>query len=248
MSVKFVLPSVEVAGITHPSDHVLDALDWFRDENCADWDDMEQALPEYGGRMCYQSWDRPNPDTATNWGYLHNIQKQSHYSVLEHTSVSFSIEGVSRTLSHEFVRHRHFSYSQLSQRYVDSSDVAFVLPPAFEGDDVAERMFEIDAEHSLRAYEFYQNHQMAKGLTKKQARESARGALLNAAETKFLVSGNLRAWMEFLVKRDNPAADAEIQRLAKIISGELAYIAPAVFSEESRKTWDTSYAQRVARQ
>ncbi|QIG58275.1 ThyX-like thymidylate synthase [Gordonia phage Skog] len=243
----FVLPTVTLAGHSVPSDDVLAKLEWFRNDNAADHDDLIQALPEYGGRMCYQSWDRPNPATATNEGYLHNIQMQSHYSVLEHSSVSLAIEGVSRTLSHEFVRHRHFSYSQLSQRYVDSSAVAFVMPPAFEGDEIAELAFRHDAKLSLNSYEFYQKHQMAKGLTKKQARESARASLLNAAETKFLVTGNLRAWMEFLVKRDNPAADAEIQRLAKMIAIELAELAPAVFSPESRTVWDTSYAQREAR-
>ena len=241
MTVNLVTPTVMVAAYTVPNQEILDKLDW-------DYgDDLLTALPEFGGRACYQSWEKPNPETATNAGYLLNILKQRHFSVLEHVSVSLYLEGISRSLTHEFVRHRHFSYSQLSQRYVDSTDVAFVLPPAFEGDDAAIRIFEIGREQDLLDYEALQKHQMAKGLTKKQARESARSGLPNATETKMLVTGNLRAWMEFLIKRDNPAADAEIQRLAKLIVAELQDLAPAVFSDTVRASWDDSFAQRVAR-
>lgn len=91
-----------------------------------------QALAEFAGRACYQAFERKRPETATNKGYLANIQKQSHWSVLEHASASLYIQGVSRALTHELVRHRHMSYSQLSQRYVDSGDVKFVIPPMIE--------------------------------------------------------------------------------------------------------------------
>ncbi|WNM69920.1 ThyX-like thymidylate synthase [Rhodococcus phage GuyFagieri] len=89
-----------------------------------------QCVPEFGGRACYQSWDRPGKKTRTNQGYLANILRQKHESVLEHASVSFYVTGVSRALTHELVRHRHLSYSQLSQRYVPSDNIRFVVPPA----------------------------------------------------------------------------------------------------------------------
>ena len=88
------------------------------------------ALAEFAGRACYSSWDKPNPATATNAGYLGHILEVGHESVLEHGSATFFIEGVSRSFSHEFIRHRHLSPSQLSQRFVDSSGVQFVVPPA----------------------------------------------------------------------------------------------------------------------
>src|SRR5688572_24839488 len=87
-------------------------------------------LAEFAGRACYESWERPNPATATNHGYLSNILDHKHYSVIEHAHFTLWITGVSRGLSHELVRHRHFSYSQRSQRYVDESDFAAVLHPA----------------------------------------------------------------------------------------------------------------------
>ena len=81
------------------------------------------ALVEFAGRACYQSWSKPNPKTATNAAYLRHIIDVGHFSVLEHASVSFYITGISRSATHELIRHRHFSYSQLSQRYVRSTSI-----------------------------------------------------------------------------------------------------------------------------
>src|SRR3712207_7558756 len=75
-----------------------------------------EALAEFAGRACYQSWDKPNPATATNAGYLRHILEVGHLSVLEHGTVTMYLTGVSRSLTHELIRHRHFSFSQLSQR------------------------------------------------------------------------------------------------------------------------------------
>ena len=86
------------------------------------------ALPELAGRLCYMSYGSPRP--GGNEAYLKHILEVGHESVLEHSNFSFIITGVSRSLTHELVRHRHLSPSQLSQRYVDESDVSFVLPPA----------------------------------------------------------------------------------------------------------------------
>ena len=80
--------------------------------------DGGQALAEFAGRACYESWHKPNPATATNAGYLRHILEVGHLSVLEHGSVTLYLRGVSRSLTHELVRHRHLSFSQLSQRYV----------------------------------------------------------------------------------------------------------------------------------
>src|SRR3954465_13830213 len=101
------------------------------------WDtDAEggQALAECAGRACYQSWGKPNPATATNAGYLRHILEVGHLSVLEHGSVSFYLSGVSRSLTPERVRPRHFSYSQLSQRYVPERDAAMVEPAVIAED------------------------------------------------------------------------------------------------------------------
>src|SRR4029078_10998681 len=89
------------------------------------------------GRLCYMS--QKNPASRATREYLENIKKQGHGSVLEHANYSLLLEGISRSLTHELVRHRAgFAYSQLSQRYVDESEANFVMPPAIIGDDVLE--------------------------------------------------------------------------------------------------------------
>src|SRR3954468_14127787 len=96
-----------------------------------------ERLAEFAGRLCYMS--QANPAKRPTREYLDNIKKQGHGSVLEHANYSLLLEGVSRSLTHELVRHRAgFAYSQLSQRYVDESDAAFVVPPAIIGDTALE--------------------------------------------------------------------------------------------------------------
>ena len=103
--------------------------------------DGGQALAEFAGRACYQSWRKPNPATATNEGYLDHILNVGHLSVLEHGTVTVYMTGVSRSFTHELVRHRHFSYSQLSQRYVPARNAAFVEPDIIAEDPHLHRVF-----------------------------------------------------------------------------------------------------------
>src|SRR3954449_6120675 len=93
-----------------------------------------QALAEFAGRACYEAWDKSNPATATNEGYLRHILEVGHLAVLEHGTVSVYLTGVSRSLTAELVRHRHFSYSQLSQRHLPEDGVAVVEPAVIAED------------------------------------------------------------------------------------------------------------------
>ena len=111
--------------------------------------DGGEALAEFAGRACYQSWSKPNPRTATNAGYLRHILEVGHLSVLEHGSVTFYLTGVSRSLTHELIRHRHFSYSQLSQRYVPERDAAMVEPDVIAADPELHARFVAATEASL---------------------------------------------------------------------------------------------------
>ena len=100
--------------VAHSEFHPPADVDWETDAAAG------EALVEFAGRACYQSWDKPNPRTATNAGYLRHILEVGHLSLLEHATVTFYITGISRSCTHELIRHRHFSYSQLSQRFVFS--------------------------------------------------------------------------------------------------------------------------------
>src|SRR5438128_8989463 len=114
--------------------------------------DGGQALAEFAGRACYQSWKKPNPATATNAGYLKHILEVGHLSVLEHGSVTFYLSGISRSLTHELIRHRHFSYSQLSQRYVPERNAAMVEPEVIANDPELHERFMAAAEAGVAAY------------------------------------------------------------------------------------------------
>lgn len=196
------------------------------------------ALVEFAGRACYQSWSKPNPRTATNAAYLRHIIDVGHFSVLEHASVSFYITGLSRSCTHELIRHRHFSYSQLSQRYVPENDSRVVAPPGIEDDPELLEIFAKAADASFAAYsELLNGLEAALGdqpsgtLRRKQARQAARSVLPNATETRIVVTGNYRAWRHFIAMRASEHADVEIRRLAIECLRQLADVAPQVFSD-----------------
>ncbi|GIJ37996.1 FAD-dependent thymidylate synthase [Micromonospora andamanensis] len=200
--------------------------------------DGGQALAEFAGRACYQSWKKPNPATATNAGYLAHILEVGHLSVLEHGSVSFYFTGVSRSFTHELIRHRHFSYSQLSQRYVPERDAAMVEPTVIAEDPELHKRFVEAAEASVRAY-----NDLLEGLERrfadvtnptlrrKQARQAARAVLPNATETRIVVTGNYRAWRHFIGMRATEHADVEIRELAVECLRQLQRVAPNVFAD-----------------
>jgi thymidylate synthase (FAD) len=200
--------------------------------------DGGQALLEFAGRACYQSWSKPNPKTATNAGYLQHIIDVGHFSVLEHASVSFYITGISRSCTHELIRHRHFSYSQLSQRYVPENESQIVVPPGMEDDDELRRILLAAADASRATYTELLRRLEAKFadqpnaiLRRKQARQAARAALPNSTETRIVVTGNYRAWRHFIAMRASEHADVEIRRLAIACLRQLVDVAPAVFGD-----------------
>lgn len=204
-------------------------------------DDCEggEALAEFAGRACYQSWSRPNPATATNAGYLAHIIDVGHLSVLEHGSVSFYLTGLSRSLTHELVRHRHFSYSQLSQRYVPADNFEAVCPDVIADDPELAEVFSramLAAEDAYRELAGRLDAKLAdRGVTgtarRKQARQAARAVLPNATETRIVVTGNYRAWRHFIAMRATEHADVEIRALAVECLRELQKAAANVFAD-----------------
>jgi thymidylate synthase (FAD) len=214
----------------------------------SDSDVPGQALAEFAGRLCYLSFGedaglegghKTIGGRTTNESYLANILQVKHGSVLEHAVWSFLFEGVSRALTHELVRHRAgFGFSQLSQRYVDESNIAFVLPPEIREDTPAFSVWENACEQSLEAYrhilEELSRHIGDQGpptMRKKRARQAARAVLPNCAETKLVVTGNARAWRHFVEMRGSPSADVEIRRLAVAVLRSLHEEAPSIFGD-----------------
>ncbi|SOC50459.1 thymidylate synthase (FAD) [Blastococcus aggregatus] len=200
--------------------------------------DGGQALAEFAGRACYQSWDKPNPATATNAAYLRHLLEVGHLSVLEHGSVSMYLTGVSRSLTHELVRHRHFSYSQLSQRYVPERDAEMVEPAVIAEDPELHALFQAATGAATEAYDALLAgleqrfaDQPNATLRRKQARQAARSVLPNATETRIVVTGNYRAWRHFVAMRASEHADVEIRELAIACLRELQRVAGNVFGD-----------------
>ena len=212
-----------------------------------------ERLAEFAGRLCYMS--QRNPANRTTAEYLTNILKQGHGSVFEHAVYVLLIEGVSRSLTHELVRHRAgFGYSQLSQRYVDESDAAFVVPPAIQGDDVAEAAWLAQVESAQTSYVAAVDHLMTRYAwvddkihRRKLAREAARSVLPNGTETKIVVSGNIRAWRTMLELRLGEGAEREIRRLAVTVLETLRRETPRFFADfELYTAEDGEQAGRVS--
>jgi thymidylate synthase (FAD) len=196
-----------------------------------------ERIAEFAGRLCYMS--QHNPAGRTTAEYLRNILRQGHGSVFEHSQYVLLIEGISRSCSHELVRHRAgFGYSQLSQRYVDESHAAFVMPPAIQGDPALEAAWLAQVEAAQAAYVQAVEGLMARYAwvedrvhRRKLAREAARSVLPNATEVKIVVSANVRAWRTMLELRLGEGAELEIRRMAVAVLRLLQSEAPALFGD-----------------
>jgi thymidylate synthase (FAD) len=196
-----------------------------------------ERLAEFAGRLCYMS--QANPAKRPTREYLDNIKRQGHGSVLEHANYTLLFEGVSRSLTHELVRHRAgFAYSQLSQRYVDESNASFVVPPAIAGEEALEKAWKQQIEGAQQTYVSLVEQLMERyGWVadrvhrRKMAREAARAVLPNATETKIVVTGNARAWRTMLELRAGEGAELEIRRLAVATLRLLQREAPGFFSD-----------------
>lgn len=232
-------PKVYLVGRQTVDDAAIAAF--LDDHKVATWTtDTEVAgekLIEVAGRLCYMSFARPRP--GGNRAYLGHILEVGHGSVLEHSVFNLILTGVSRSFTHELVRHRAgFGYSQLSQRFVDESSCAFVEPDAIANDPELHRLWLETVRTCQKAY-----RELADGLTKrfthvedrtlrrKKAREAARSVLPNATETKIFVTANGRALRHFIEMRADPAADAEIRKVALAVLDLLRVESPNLFGD-----------------
>lgn len=206
-----------------------------------------ERMVEFGGRHCYRSWMKGR----SRADYVRNIIEMGHGSVLEHSTLNLAIQGVSRSLSHEMVRHRvGVAISQESQRYVEASDIQFVVPPLvaflsggqFSTESSLIKDFASECEDARLSYSLLQEQLVervkaqspgVKSLTliKKRANEAARAYLPNAAETRLLWTPNLRLLRHFLWLRGGEGADLEIRRLAVALLDVAQQRAPTTFED-----------------
>lgn len=252
-------PSVYLVGSQNTNDAEIERF--LADHDVSSWDTDTsiggEKLAEIAGRVCYMSFAKPRPGGAQ--AYLERILESAHGSVLEHAVFNFIITGVSRSFTHELVRHRAgFGYSQLSQRYVDESVADFVEPDCIADDPELHAIWLSAIEECQAAYV-----KLVAGLSRrfaaepvppaepappavstcgapvepdktqrrKLARQAARSVLPNATETKIFVTGNARAWRHFIEMRASEHAETEIRKVALLILERLQEAAPRLFGD-----------------
>ena len=216
------------------------AVDQFLADHQATWetdtDVGAEKLCETAGRMCYMSFGKGR---KANREYLANIIEAAHESVLEHAVWNFVITGVSRSFTHELVRHRAgFGYSQLSQRYVDETTADFIEPGCIAEDPELHQVWLESIQQSHQAYGRLVEglrHKFAdepdKTLRRKLARQAARSVLPNATETKIFVTANGRALRHFIEARAHEHAEIEIRRVAIKLLRLLQKESPSLFGD-----------------
>lgn len=177
--------------------------------------------------------------------FLNLLMDMGHESPIEHVSFTFGVEGVSRTLTHQLVRHRIASFSQQSQRYVRLDQFEYVIPPHIEKNPEAKELFLKAMEEDQKYYDkisslLYNEHfsrYIGEGLTEKQASqkaekeaiEDARYIFPNACETKIVFTMNTRTLLNFFRLRCCNRAQWEIRQLAVQMLSELKKVYPVLF-------------------
>ncbi|MCM0753674.1 FAD-dependent thymidylate synthase [Desulfovibrio aminophilus] len=178
--------------------------------------------------------------------FVQSVLESGHDSPVEHVSFSFAVEGISRACSHQLVRHRIASYSQQSQRYVDESDMDYILPPAIARIPEARERFEALMAEISGAYRELKGILAANGRGAK-ANEDARFVLPQAAETKIVVTMNCRALLHFFSLRCCSRAQWEIRDMAQAMLAICRDRLPALFATAGARCERLGYCPESAR-
>ena len=161
---------------------------------------------------------------------LIRVIPRKHKSILEHVSWTFLVTGISRACSHEMVRHRHLSFSQRSQRYVDEQNASFSVPARLiqiMGEEVVKQIlnqFQVAYRAALEAY-------AAEGIVGEEANQDARYFLPNATETIKTATGNGSGLLNFFNLRMCHRAQEEIRYVAQQMFQQVYETAPSIFED-----------------
>lgn len=202
-----------------------------------------------GAKLCYSNsssselMDNLTDESAQK--FLNMLMSFGHASPIEHASFTFGIEGVSRALTHQLVRHRMASYSQKSQRYVSEDQFDYIIPPEIDSNPEAREEFVQAMENAQKSYdkiaeiltrnyteqldEADKENKSKISQTQKKAIEDARFVLPNATETMIVVTMNARELLHFFEVRCCNRAQWEIRDLAKQMLAQVVQVAPTLF-------------------
>ncbi len=169
--------------------------------------------------------------------FLNMLMSYGHESPIEHVSFTFAVEGVSRSLTHQLVRHRIASYSQQSQRYVRLTQFEYIIPPEIQKNEEAMKIYVEAMENNQKTYdkladilkEKHIKNGMSLAVAEKKAIEDARYVFPNSCETKIMVTMNARSLVNFFKHRCCNRAQWEIRNLASEMLKQVKNVAPVLF-------------------
>lgn len=235
-----VVDKPEIQIISYPSLEAIPIQNYLEARDSV-WKEDSPAFPperlcEYAGRFCYDAFGSKQGRTD-NFSYLQNIITSGHHSVLEHPHWSFMVCGVSRSLTHELIRHRHISISQESQRYVGMDHIRFVRPFHIFPDTETYTLWIESCKAALASYEeigdnlemLFGPGPMNKSDKRKHMRQAARSVLPNCTETRFVMTANARTLRHIITLRGGPGAEVEIRRFAYKLLAIMYPAAPNFF-------------------
>lgn len=209
-------------------------LHWLRAEEVS----SAEEIVEVCGRICYMSFSNDQQKIRyPNSEYIKNLITKGHESVLEHVSWTFIIDGISRSLSHQLVRHRiGFSYSQLSQQYHEDTYPDFVEPRGIGKYPDLLTAWRAAVQSSADAYRsvlkaLKDTEDTSDPETRREVRSAARSLLPNATATTIAVTVNCRALRHFFATRGEIIGDPEMRSLAVKIFRIVSREAPSLFSD-----------------
>lgn len=250
---------MELKLISYPSIHLVgrqqvdyEQMDTFLASHGWEWqsdsDVPAEELVEAAGRLCYTSYNTPRP--GGNKAYIDHILESGHGSVTEHAIWNFIVSGVSRSFSHELIRHRAgVSVSQLSQRYVDESVAEYVEPDIIANDPELHAVWLDAVKQTHAAYMKLAdmlNQKLAdpayataamlppnanRTTRRKVARQAARSVLPNATETMLFLTMNARAIRNIIEQRGSKHAEPEIRRFAGVLLDLMQKESPHLFGD-----------------
>jgi thymidylate synthase (FAD) len=238
-------PQTNVAGLggfLEGFDPILRFTEYLDDP--VDLPDSSQ-LCKTAGQTCYASFGPRRSKNDVAAAYFERLTSAGHGSVLEHSSFSFLLYGISRSVTHELVRHRAgAAFSQISQRYVSGSVLRFVERPEYQEDGELHRLFEERADRAAAEYEAMAEQLLerqeggASMLTadyktdaRKKVQQTARSLLPNETEAPMVFTGNVRALRHIIEMRADVHAESEIRNLALRIFLCLRTADPILFGD-----------------
>lgn len=195
-----------------------------------------ERLAEYAGRL--QLASTHNPADRTSQEFLENMRRQGHESVFRHATYSVLIEGISAALGGPLERLPGFRCTARVQRYVELSEIRFVLPPAIIGDADLEGKWTATVAASLQGYRELTESLLTRfgwvadtRQRRQLAREAAASVLPQSTETALVATANVDAWRHLIAAYGAEQGELEGRRMAVAALRVLHHETPVCFSD-----------------